>query len=45
MGGQSVISSLQLNCVSKDGGAGTSKEVIIYKGTECKVCAFEECEG
>ena len=45
MGGQSIVSSLQFNCISKDGGAGTSKEMIIYKGTEGNVCAFEECKG
>ena len=41
MGGQSVIASLQFDCISKDRGAGTPKEVVIHKGTEGDVCAFE----
>ena len=45
VGGQSVIASLQFDCIGKDRGAGAPEEVIIYKGTEGDVCAFEECEG
>ena len=45
MGGQSIIATLQFNGVGKDRWARTPKEVIIHKGTEGNVCAFEECKG
>ena len=45
MGGQSVIASLQFDCISKDRGAGTPEEMVIYKGTEGNVRVIEECKG
>ena len=45
VGGQPVISALQFHCIGKDRGAGAPEEMIIHKGTEGDVCAFEECEG
>ena len=45
VGGQSVISSLQFNCISKDRGAGAPEEVVIHKGSEHDVCAFKKRKG
>ena len=45
MGGQPVVSSLQFHCIGKDRGARAPKEMIIHKGPEGDVCAFEECKG